>query len=70
MEKIKIIIRIVTATTMSLIVFNFMLRLGLYLQVPHLTNIWQLVLVLAIGIITYENLKIWNEKDSKVVNAK
>ncbi len=70
MEKIKKMIRIVTATTMSLIVFNLMLRFGLYLQVPHLTNIWQLVLILAIGIITYENIKIWKEKEPEVVNAK
>lgn len=70
MEKIKKIIRIVTATTMSLIVFFGMLKFGMYLQLPHLTNIWQLVLVLALGIITYENVKIWREKDPKVVDAK
>lgn len=70
MEKIKKMIRIVTATTMSLIVLNLMQRFGIYLQVPHLTDVWGIVLVLALGIITYENVKIWNEKDPEVVNAK
>ncbi len=69
MEKIKKKIRIAASTTMSLIVFFGSLKFGIYLQVPHLTDVWGMVLVLACGIITYENVKIWNEKDSKVVNV-
>lgn len=69
MEKIKKMIRIAASTTMSLIVFNIMLKIGMNLKVPYIANVWGLVLVLALGIIAHENIKIWNEKKPKVVNA-
>lgn len=69
MDKIKKVIRIVTATTMSLLVFFGLLKFGIYLQVPHLTNVWGIALVLSCGIITYENIKIWKEKEPEAVNV-
>lgn len=69
MSKIGKVIRIVAASVMSIVVFFGMLKLGMFLQVPHLIDVWEMVLVLACGIITYENVKIWREQDSKVVNA-
>jgi hypothetical protein len=69
MDKIKKMIRIAASTTMSLVVFFGILKFGIYLQVPYLMDAWGIVLVLACGIITYENAKIWNEKDPEIVNV-
>lgn len=62
------IIRIVAASTVSLLVAFIFMKVGVMLQVPQLDKIGWIPLAITSAYIIYADIKIWNEKEQTIVS--